>query len=77
MFVKHGWVATNSTNHVMLRSWQKCSSIVTLATGTRLSKLPANIADDFSRNEEFIRISQRVVEDHFTPLVTTGWHFDH
>lgn len=67
MFVKHGWVATNSTNHVMLRSWQKCLkhcdprhwNTPVKASGQTLQTI-------FSRNEEFIRISQRVVEDHFT-----------
>lgn len=67
MFVKHDWGATNSTNHVMLRSWQKCLkhcdprhwNTPVKASGQTLQTI-------FSRNEEFIRISQRVVEDHFT-----------
>ncbi|MCZ8630136.1 hypothetical protein [Escherichia albertii] len=76
MFVKHGWVATNPTNQVMLRSWQKCLK----HCDPRRWKMPVKASGQtlqmiFSRNEEFIRISRRVVEDHFTLANDEDWHF--
>lgn len=70
MFIHHGWASEGSVNSVTLRSWQKCLK----HCDPRRWKMPIKASGQtlqtiLSRNAEFIRVSRRVVEDHFT-LVT-------
>lgn len=67
MFIKHGWATENSANSVMLRSWQKSSKYC----DPRHWKIPVRASGQtletiLLRNETFIRISCRVIEDYFT-----------
>ncbi|ADO49741.1 dihydroxyacetone kinase operon transcriptional regulator DhaR [[Enterobacter] lignolyticus] len=67
MFIHHGWASEGSVNSVTLRSWQKCLK----HCDPRRWKMPIKASGQtlqtiLSRNGEFIRVSRRVVEDHFT-----------
>jgi len=67
MFMHHGWASEGSVNSATLRSWQKCLK----HCDPRRWKTPVKASGQtlqmiFSRNAEFIRVAQRVVEDTFT-----------
>ncbi len=76
MFVKHGWVATNSTNHVMLRSWQKCLkhcdprhwNTPVKASGQTLQTI-------FLVTKSLLEFHKELLKTISPWLVTTGWHF--